>query len=163
VNAIENSMVLPDVTPAQYQDDGDDVVVVALCPNCSTEIAEDDADAVSNGVGTFCNQVCVSQHLFSNVQTASGKAALMRFVAALSLLVEEDVLSRVPELGFRQYDLDTLPVPNNPNFRFASIEVIREQAMAMLRLFDIEGDVSWAARATELSIEFGENLGKEVK
>lgn len=156
---IENHMVAESTQPLYIPESRP----IAFCGSCEDEIDQDDERVVENGAGTFCNPVCASKALYESTSTASGKAALMRFVAALTLLAEEDVVARAPELGWNRFATDTACYRSDDGrMQVAAIDNLRDQAIAILATLDVEGEAPWALKASEAALEFGEQLGKTV-
>lgn len=153
---LENSMVIGGIAP--FMEDSTPV----FCDTCGRDLEEVGEAAIECNGGNFCRQACASKALYRDTETATGKAALMRLVAALTLLAEEDVEELAPKIQPVGFDMATVYVPNNEHIRFASIQNLREQAMALLPLFEAEGSVTWAVKAAELAEDFAVQVGKAV-
>lgn len=97
----------------------------------------------------FCSNDCRSSQLYSQTPTANGRAALIRFVAALQLLSDEDVLAQAPTLA--RYECDEVEFQTYPTRRRIEVQQFREQAMAFLRVLGGEDGVDWAAKACDLA------------
>lgn len=99
----------------------------------------------------FCDAVCRSRHIYEQTDTGTGRAALKRFVAALHLLMDEDVAVYAPAL--KQFECDEVQYSNYPTREYVEIQTFRQQAMAFLEVLSPEG-VKWATEAQDAAGEF---------
>lgn len=136
-----------------------------LCAACGQPLSPEDSASVEivntkvpGSAEFFCNIDCRSNHVYAQTNTATGRAALIRFVAALQLLIDEDVQALAPALT--RYECDEFVYETFPEIRHADLQQFREQAMAFFKVLGGNDGVDWAAKACALSDTLSTLAGK---
>jgi hypothetical protein len=135
------------------------------CANCNTEIAHDaegvvEVDRVTLRTQYFCNPACRMNKVWEETYSASGRADLLRTVAALHLLMESQILSSAPAVSI--YDADYAHIGGGDDrvetFDFANF---RRQALSFLAVLSPEG-CAWAGDAQDAAGDFAGNLSAKA-
>jgi hypothetical protein len=146
-----------EIDRAQLADD--EVVPCAYC-HASTDYESKGIVEVCNTLGTkyFCNNTCRSNMVWDETYTTSGRADLLRTVAALHLLMESDVLSRAPAITI--YDADEVSdgMTEYSVYRFSEF---RKMALSFLDVLSPDG-CAWATEAQDMAGDFGGELSAKA-
>jgi len=135
-----------------------------LCSYCAQPIEEGSRTAIEVAARSlsryryFCDQACRSRLVFLRSDERA-KAALCRFVAALHLLAEEDVVCCAPALS--TYACDAAEYAADPRPRDVELRDFREMAMAFLGVLSPEG-VAWSNEAQDRAAAAAQMLGTFV-
>src|SRR5271165_869331 len=131
------------------------------CYHCEREIGMYDKGVIEvqrvvNHTVYFCDLACRAKTVYEETYTAKGKASLRRFIAALHLLMDEDVQEWAPALTIYDADrgIDNLDPPTITQFR--------EDAMKLLETLSPDDSVTWAVEAQNNASDFAEVIGSEV-
>ena len=134
-----------------------------ICAQCDAEIDYYDQDIVevSNALGNkyFCNHACRSRKVWEETYTVTGRADLLRMVAALHLLMEAE-LHRIPAATIYEAD----EVLANPCFnRGATIDLrkFREHALSFLEVLSPDG-CGWSTEAQDMAADFAGQLSAKA-
>ncbi len=135
----------------------DEVAIPAFCEDCGADLTHEEETrvVVSRGIVDifFCNNTCRMKQVYEKTETASGKAAILRFIAALYLLGQTDLAFRAPMVSQFEADGDYGD----------EIKEFTEQGAKLLKYFDEDGGNAFAADACNAALELSEQLGKMVK
>jgi hypothetical protein len=131
------------------------------CTSCERELNYYDTGvievATKDATHYFCNDSCRAKAIWEETKSASGRADLLRVVAALHLLMEADIISRVP--AFTTYEVDYIRTEENTaELQFGEF---RNMALAYLRALSPDA-CDWATEALDMAGEFAGTLSAKA-
>lgn len=125
------------------------------CLQCGKDLLDSDK-RLEHQIGrhefAFCNPTCRLRYAYLHTLTASGRGAILRFIAALHILSEADMLSQAPLIAALDIGGD----------QGAQVGALREAAMGLLDEFNEDGSNDFACLAVGSAETLITSLGWQV-
>jgi hypothetical protein len=133
------------------------------CAQCHADIDYYSKEIVeaANALGTkyFCNHACRAKMIWEETYTVTGRADLLRIVAALHLLMEAE-LHRMPAVTIYGAD-EILANPRVSKSQHIDLRKFREHALAFLEVLSPDG-CAWSSDAQDAAGDFAGQLSAKA-